>query len=603
MSDGQLILTAGALLALGITAVLVADRLRVPGLVLFLALGMVIGSDGLNWIDFNDVELTRRIGVIALALILFEGGLTAGWQSIRPVLPTAVSLAFVATLITAVIAGMAAAWIFDLSTLEGLLVGGTVAATDGAAIFALLRGSTLERRLARTLEAESGFNDAVAVLLVVGFIDWIQQPDYGVVDMLWLFVRQLGIGTAVGLASGLAGVWVFKRLNFATPGLYPVASVAIAALAFGGADSLEGSGFLSVYLAGLVLGSAAIPARRTVTAFHQGLAWVGQIALFFTLGLLVFPSELGSVAGEGLLLAAVLMFVARPLSTLIAAQVGSFKIEERLLLGWAGLRGAVPIVLATFPVIEHVPNGDLYFNIAFFVVATSTLLQGVTFEPLARFFGLTTQEPALPVPLTELGTIRRLGAEVIEHPVSERDAICGLMVKELELPREALVNVIVRRGDALPPRGSTRLEADDRLHILVRTPARPAVERLFERWRSGPIGQPALAVGPPPARPSVFAARPWRPEDGDAAYPRDVNGIAVAMVLRRRRDKPGALVALVDGRFAVTGPHLLVGGARGIGGYLRERISPTAVSEEEWAWWQEVAGVMANPPRRRPGPG
>jgi potassium/hydrogen antiporter len=602
MSDGQLILTAGALLTLGLTAVLVADRLRVPGLVLFLGLGMVIGSDGLNWIDFDDVEQAKRIGVIALALILFEGGLTAGWQSIRPVLRTAVSLAFVATLITAVIAGMAAAWIFDLSTLEGLLVGGTVAATDGAAIFALLRGSTLERRLARALEAESGFNDAVAVLLVVGFIDWIQLPDYGVIDMLWLFVRQLGIGTAVGLAAGLAGVWIFKRLNFATPGLYPVASVAIAALAFGGADSLEGSGFLSVYLAGLVLGSAAIPARRTVTAFHQGLAWVGQIAVFFTLGLLVFPSDLGAVAGEGLLLAAVLMFVARPVATLIAAQVGNFGIEERLLLGWAGLRGAVPIVLATFPVIEGVPNGDLYFNVAFFVVATSTLLQGVTFEPLARFFGLTTQEPALPMPLTEVGTIRRLGAEVIEHPVSERDAICGLMVKELELPREALVNVIVRRGEALPPRGSTRLEAEDRLHILVRTPARPAVERLFERWRSGPIGQPALAVGPPPARPSVFAARPWRPEDGDAAYPRDVNGIAVAMVLRRRRDKPGALVALVDGRFAVTGPHVLIGGARGIGGYLRERISPTAVSEEEWAWWQEVAGVMANPPRRRPRP-
>jgi potassium/hydrogen antiporter len=238
MSDGQLILTAGALLTLGLTAVLVADRLRVPGLVLFLGLGMVIGSDGLNWIDFDDVEQAKRIGVIALALILFEGGLTAGWQSIRPVLRTAVSLAFVATLITAVIAGMAAAWIFDLSTLEGLLVGGTVAATDGAAIFALLRGSTLERRLARALEAESGFNDAVAVLLVVGFIDWIQLPDYGVIDMLWLFVRQLGIGTAVGLAAGLAGVWIFKRLNFATPGLYPVASVAIAALAFGGADSL-----------------------------------------------------------------------------------------------------------------------------------------------------------------------------------------------------------------------------------------------------------------------------------------------------------------------------------------------------------------------------
>jgi cell volume regulation protein A len=601
MSDGEMILVAGALLALGLAAVLVADRLRVPGLVLFLALGMVIGSDGLGWIDFNDAELERTIGVIALALILYEGGLTTGWHAIRPVLATAVSLAIVATLLTAVIAGFAAAWIFDLTTLEGLLVGGMIAATDGAAIFALLRGSTLQRRLARALEAESGLNDAVAVLLVVGFIDWIQEPDYGLADMLGLFVLELGIGLAAGLTVGGIGVWAFKRLNFATPGLYPVASFAIGALAFGGADVLHGSGFLAVYLAGLVLGSASIPAKRTITAFHQGLAWVSQIAVFFTLGLLVFPSELDEVAAEGLLLAAVLMFVARPVATLVAAQVGNFSLQERLLLGWAGLRGAVPIVLATFPVIEGLPAGDLFFNIAFFVVVTSTLAQGVTFEPLARAFRLTTTEPALPVPVAEVGTIRRLGAEVIERPVSRADAICGRMVKELELPREALVNVIVRGGEAIPPRGSTRLEEGDVLHILVREQARPVVERLFERWERGPIGRAELPVTAPPARTSVFAARPWRADDGDAAHPRDVNGIAVASVMRRRRDRPGALVALVDGRFAVTGPHLLVGGARAIGGYIRERIRRVATDEEEWAWWQEVAGVLANPPRRSLG--
>ena len=241
---------AGALLVLGLGAVLLADRLRVPGLVIFLVLGMLIGSDGLGWIDFSDAELTRTIGIIALALILFEGGLAAGWQEIRPVLPTALSLAFAGTLITAVVAGFAAAWIFDLSTLEGLLVGATIAATDSAAIFAVLRGSTLKRRLARTLEAESGLNDAVAVLLVVGLIDWIQLPDYGLLDMLWLFVKQSASGSPSASRRVHCGVWTFRRIDFATPGLYPVASIAIAALAYGGADSLHGSGFLAVYLAG-----------------------------------------------------------------------------------------------------------------------------------------------------------------------------------------------------------------------------------------------------------------------------------------------------------------------------------------------------------------
>jgi potassium/hydrogen antiporter len=482
MSDGQLILVAGALLALGIACVLVADRLRVPGLVLFLGLGMLIGSDGLGWIDFDNAELTRTIGVIAVSLILFEGGLVSGWRELRPVIFTAISLALVGTLVTALVAGFAAAWIFDLSTLEGLLVGAMIAATDGAAIFAVLRGSALDRRLARALEGESGLNDPVALLLVVGFIDWIQKPDYGVLDLVGNFFGQIGIGLAVGLAAGAAGVWAFKRLNFATPGLYPVASIATAALAYGGADSLGGSGFLAVYIAGLTLGSAAIPARRTITSFHQGLAWVGQNAVFFTLGLLVFPSQLGHVAGEGLLLAGVLMFVARPVAALLASQVGRFRLQERVLLGWAGLRGAVPIVLATFPVIDGIPQGDLFFNIAFFVVVTSTLIQGATFQPLARAFGLTTSQPALPRPVAEVGTIRRLGAELIEYPVGSSDAIVGSRIRELGLPRQALVNVIVRDEEAIPPRGSTVVDAGDTLHILVRQEVRREVESLFSRW-------------------------------------------------------------------------------------------------------------------------
>src|SRR3954470_20755313 len=230
MSDGVLLLATGALLAGALAASLLASRLRIPGLVVVLGVGMAIGSDGAGWIHFDKYRLAETIGVIALSLILFEGGLAAGFGEIRPVLAPAISLAVIGTTITAVLAGLAAAWLFDFSTLEGLLLGSIVAATDSAAIFALLRGSTLRRRVARTLEGESGFNDPIAVLLVLGFIDWIEQPGYGIADMLWLLVRQLGIGMAIGLAVGWLSARGLRRAQLGSAGLYPVASLATAAL-------------------------------------------------------------------------------------------------------------------------------------------------------------------------------------------------------------------------------------------------------------------------------------------------------------------------------------------------------------------------------------
>src|SRR4051794_7978860 len=463
-----MVLAGGAMLAAGIGATLIAGRLRLPGLVLFLGLGMLIGSDSLGWVDFDNYRLARTIGIIALALILFEGGLTAGFSDLRPVAWPAISLAFIGTLVTAALAGAAAKLLFGFSTLESFLVGSILAGTDGAAVFALLRGSTLRRRLAKTLEGESGLNDPIAVLLVVALIAAITEPHYGLLDALWLFVRQLAIGAAAGIAIGRAGAIAFERVPLATPGLYPVASIAVAALAFGVADTAHGSGFLAVYLAGLILGDHRIPAKRTVIAFHEGVASVAQIALFVVLGLLVFPSQLGDVALKGTALALLLAVVARPIATFVATAPFRFSFREKTVLGWAGLRGAVPVVLATFPVIDDVPHSLEFFNIVFFAVVVSTLLQGTTFERLAEALGVTTSEPAMPRPLAESGTIRRLGAEVLEFHVREEDEIAGLRVRELGLPRDALVNVIVRGDNALPPRGSTRVEEGDRLHVLVR---------------------------------------------------------------------------------------------------------------------------------------
>jgi len=381
MSDGALLLITGALLSGGLAVSLLAGRLRVPGLVLVLGLGMAIGSDGFGWIAFNDYRLARRIGIVALSLILFEGGLAAGWSDIRPVVAPAVSLAFIGTIATAVIAGLAAAGLFDLTLLEGLLLGSILASTDGAAIFAVLRGSTLRRRVARTLEGEAGLNDPVAVVLVLGVMDWIANPHYDVFDLLVLFIHELGIGTAVGAVVAAAAVAFLRRVRLPSAGLYPVASLAFAALAYGAADALHGSGFIAVYVTGLAIGSSPSPAQRTIATFHDGLAWVAQLVLFLVLGLLVFPDQLDNVAVSGTVLALVVAVVARPVAVFLATAFAGFTIPERLVLGWAGLRGAVPVVLATFPVITHVAHSVQFFNIIFFAVLVSTILQGTTFEP------------------------------------------------------------------------------------------------------------------------------------------------------------------------------------------------------------------------------
>jgi potassium/hydrogen antiporter len=592
LADGELILVAGALLAAGMLASLIAGGLRVPGLLLFLFLGMGIGSDGLGWIDFSDYELARLIGIIALALILFEGGLTSGLLEIRPVLPPAISLAIVGTIVTAVVTGLTATALFDFSTLDGMLLGAVLAATDGAAIFALLRTSTLKRRLATTLEAESGLNDPVAVLLVLGFIEWLQHDSYGIADMAVLFVRQLGIGLVVGVAVGAAGVWVLRRVQLATAGLYPVATLAVAALAFGGADTLHGSGFLAVYLAGLVLGTATTPARRTIVTFHDGLAWIAQLALFLILGLLVFPEDLGDIALEGTAIALVTAVVARPLAALVVTLGQGFSVGERAVLGWAGLRGAVPVVFATFAVTEGIDGGLTIFNVTFFVVLLSTVLQGATIEPLARLLGVQSDEAAIPAPLVEPVLLNRLGAEVIQFPVRDGDAVVGHAVRELGLPREALLNVVVRGERAIPPRGSTVVEAGDQLHVIVRQEAAVEFRELLKRWRTGPLGVRERPRPKPRSRPSVTTVRPWQDGDGDMSRPTELQGRIVIDQLRTRRDEPGALVLLDDGRYAITGPLLAIGPAGELQQVVRRRLARAETSGER-AWWREVAGALA----------
>jgi len=560
---------------------------------------MLVGSDGPGGVHFDDVELTRTLGTIGIVLILFEGGLSAGWDEIRPVLKPAISLAIVGTVLTAAIAAVAAGLLFDLGTLESLIVGAAIAATDSAAIFAVLRGSTLRRRVARTLEGESGLNDPVAVLLVTGFISLLEDPGYGIEDMVLGFAGELVIGAAVGALVGIGARWAFVRLDFPTPGLYPVASIAAAALAFGLADISHGSGFLAVYLTGLTLGTGIVPAQRTVTAFHQGLSWVAQISLFFLLGLLVFPSQLADVALQGTALALALIFVARPIATLVATLVERYRFRERVMLSWAGLRGAVPIWLATLPVIAGVEGSGLLFNDIFFVVVISTLLQGFTFEPLAQRLGLTTGEAALPEPVVETGMIQELGGDVLAIRIAPGDAADGRMVKELGLPRQALVSVIVRDGQAVLPRGSTVIAGGDELHVLVRRERHGEIVQLLDIWRDGPIPEPPRVPLGLRGSPAIFSVRPTRPEDGDTGAPELVDGIEVALTLRVRHDVPAAVVVLADGRFAVTGPDLIaVGGRQTLARWCARRARTDSVSPQERAWLQEAIGTIDAPDLR-----
>jgi cell volume regulation protein A len=348
---------------------------------------MLVGSDGFGWIAFDDYKLARMIGTVALVLILFEGGLAAGWRELRPVLRPAVLLAVVATVLTAAIVGLAASGLFDFSLLEGLLLGATLAATDGAAVFALLRGVRLPVRLRRTLEGESGLNDPVAVLLVLVAIDLITKPHHGAWSVIAFLGRELTLGMAVGAIGGWLAAHAAAHAHRLPTGLVLVGSLGAAALAYGVAGTLGGSGFLAVYLVGLALGDAPLTHREPTVAFHRGLAMVAEIGMFFALGLLVFPSQFGPIAVKALLLGLVTALVARPIAVTLATIRQGFAPSERVVLAWGGLRGAVPVILATFAVIEGVPRSLEMLNIVFFAVLLSATLQGPTVHILAARAG------------------------------------------------------------------------------------------------------------------------------------------------------------------------------------------------------------------------
>lgn len=473
------LLIAGMLL-LSVVASQVSDRIGVPALLLFLALGMLAGTDGLGIVDFNNPGLAQSVGLFALSIILFSGGLDAEWKSIRKVIKEALTLATVGVFITAALMGVAVHYIIGMPWLEAMLLGAIVSSTDAAAVFAMLRsqGVRLAGNLSPLLEAESGSNDPMAVFLTIGLIQLILSPDKTPLALIGLFVQQMVIGGLFGLIMGRLFLYFINRLRLGYDGLYPVLMLGSILLTFALPSLLGGSGILAVYLLGLILGSQDFRHKRGVSRFYDGLAWLSQIVMFFTLGLLVNPSELPPIAIPGLALAGILMFVARPISVWISLIPFHLSAREKTLVSWVGLRGAVPIILATYPSLSGLDPHGIIFHVVLFVVLTSVLIQGSSLTLAARWLKVddpNEPEPKFPV---ELATLRGWHGELREVVVQAHSPLVGLQVREIGLPQDYLVVLIARNDEFLIPHGDIILQANDRLLGLAQPETHQEVDQM-----------------------------------------------------------------------------------------------------------------------------
>lgn len=482
MPTFELILLGGsALLVLSVIASKASGKLGVPALLLFLIIGMLVGSDGPGGVYFDDARLTQSLGIVALALILFSGGLDTDWQQIRPVLPSGLALATIGGPITALLVGLFAAALLGFPLLEGLLLGAIVCSTDAAAVFAVMRarGARLKGRLGALIELESGSNDPMAVFLTITFTGLLLNPATSLGTLLWQLCLQMTLGALAGYVLGRTMTLLVNRLRLEYEGLYPVLTLGMALFTYAVAAAIGGNGFLAVYLAGLTMGNRDFVHKRSLTRFHDGIAWLMQIVMFLTLGLLVFPSALPSVAGSGLLISSLLMFAARPISVFIILLPTRFNWREKLMISWVGLRGAVPIILATFPQLAGLPRSDMIFNLVFFIVLTSVMIQGTTIPMVARWLRLAAPpESAYHYPLEyvpAINTSNRLQA----FRISEQSEAVGRSLMEIGLPASALVVLIQREGTDIVPNGGTVVRPSDNLLILADEKTLAQLQEIF----------------------------------------------------------------------------------------------------------------------------
>ena len=490
-----LLLGASGLLLLSVIASKASGRLGVPVLLLFLIIGMLAGSDGPGGIHFDNPWLAQSLGVVALAFILFAGGMDTDWRTVRPVLWKGLALSTLGVAITGGLVGWFATVALNLSWIEGLLVGAIVSSTDAAAVFAVMRSRYVSLRgpLKPLLELESGSNDPMAVFLTIGLISLITGASTSVIDLFPMFVRQMALGAAIGYGIGKVMVVLVNRLRLAYDGLYPVLTLSLVLLTYSGSAWLGGNGFLAVYLAGLVMGNSDFIHKRSLTCFHDGLAWLMQIAMFLTLGLQVFPAQLVPVAGTGLLLALFLMVCARPLAVFVTLAFTSFSLREKTMVAWVGLRGAAPIILATFPLLAGIPQANMIFHLVFFIVLTSVLLQGTSIPLVARW--LKVDEPLqrrLDVsPVWDAPSGLKSG--LVEVTIPESSAAVGKRLIDIGLPERTFVILVGRNGQCGVPDGSTELEANDSLWVFTDQASSSRLRAMLEARR--PVAEESSANG------------------------------------------------------------------------------------------------------------
>ncbi|MCW5899093.1 MAG: potassium/proton antiporter [Flavobacteriales bacterium] len=482
ISVEQILLVGALLLLVSILASKTSGRLGVPSLLLFMGVGMVAGTDGLGIIDLQDAGIAQFLGIVALVFILFSGGMDSRLESVRPVFWRGLSLSTVGVLLTAVIVGLSVPLFTSLGWREGLLLGAVISSTDAAAVFTILRskGMGLKGNLRQTLELESGSNDPMAFFLTTAMLQLVIAPEASPWTLVPMFFLQMGIGALMGWGMGMLMTRVLNRIHLDFEGLYPVLMLALVMLTFAATDAVGGNGFLAVYLAGVVLGNDDFIHKRSLIRFYDGQAWLMQIVMFLTLGLLVNPREIVPVMGAGLIISLVLIFIARPLAVLIALLPFRMMFAKRVLISWVGLRGAVPIVFATYPLMAGVEHAGLIFNIVFFIVLTSVLLQGTTLPLVARWLGLERPESARRLSPYDLEISPELRGELRQLLIPAGCTGDGRQMVDLHFPLGSLVTRIDRSGVHIFPSGNTKVQGGDRLTVITSKPRE--LDELARRW-------------------------------------------------------------------------------------------------------------------------
>jgi cell volume regulation protein A len=473
----------GLLLALSIVFSRAAERVAVPVALVFLIIGVLAGSEGIGRIAFENYGFAFRLGTVALVLILFDGGLHTPMDAVREAAKPAGVLATIGVLATTGLVA-AAARVLGFSWNEALVLGAVVSSTDAAAVFSVLRGSGLQlrRRVGVTLEVESGINDPVAVVLTTALTaQLVGRGDALSLELLGGAVGEIVIGAALGVAFGQGGRALLRRVKLPGGGLYPALTLGIGFLAFGVPTILHGSGFLSVYITALILGNGPLPYRAGLLRVHHALAWLGQVVMFLVLGLLVFPSRLFDVAGIGLLLSIFLALLARPVVVALCLAPFRFRPREVAYIGWVGLRGAVPIILATIPVISGAPGALRIFDVVFFIVVVNALVPGATVGWVTRRLGMGTRDTPSPPAVLEIESMQPLNGELLSFYIDDALAVTGVSLADLPFPDGASVAMIVRGQDVVPPKGNTTITAGDHIYVFARPEDRPLIHLMFGR--------------------------------------------------------------------------------------------------------------------------